>query len=284
MATIVIATSYAPNQLYNIPLSELLPDSNQPRKYLDPAAQDELTASVVQHGVLEPVIFRQENGLCYVVAGERRCEAARKAGLSSIPAIFIDSQNYEEISLVENMLRSDLTPVEEAEALLRLQKNHEYKQEDLARMLGKSAPTISVSLSLNKLPQAIRDECRKDPSVPKRVLIDIAAKKQERSMLKASDAYKASVNPQNNPRPGGKVTKAQSAMNAMDAAGRKIAFLDLQSLMPEERGNFTAALAVLKEIIETAQTATKESTAVKTSQGKTTPKAAAPAKKKAGKK
>ena len=284
MATIVISPSYAPNQLYDIPLSELLPDLNQPRKYLDPAAQDELTASVVQHGVLEPVIFRQENGLCYVVAGERRCEAARKAGLSSIPAIFIDSQNYEEISLVENMLRSDLTLVEEAEALVRLQKNHDYKQEDLARMLGKSVPTISVSLSLNKLPQAIRDECRKDPSVPKRVLIDIAAKKQERSMLKAYDAYKTSVNPRINPKTGGNVTKAQSTMNAMDAAGRKIASLDLQSLSPEEKGTFTAALAVLKEIIETAQKATKETTMGRTFQGKTTPKAATSAKKKAGKK
>lgn len=174
--------------------------------------------------------------------------------------------------------------MEEAEALERLQKSHDYKQEDLARMLGKSVPTISVSLSLNKLPPAIRDECRKDPSVPKCVLIDISAKKQERSMLKAYDAYKASVNPKNNPKPVGKVTKAQSTMNAMDAAGRKIVSLDLQSLSSEEKGTYTAALAVLKEIIETAQRTAKEPAAVGTSQGKTTPKAAAPAKKKARRK
>ena len=80
------------------------------------------------------------------------------------------------------------------------------------------------------------------------------------------------------------MTKAQSAMNAMDAAGRKIAFLDLPSLSPEERGTFIAALTVLKEIIETAQTATKEPTAVKTYRGKTAPKATAPAKKKARRK
>ena len=103
-------------------------------------------------------------------------------------------------------------------------------------------------------------------------------------MLKAYDAYKASVNPRNNPKPGGNVTKAQSAMNAMDAAGRRIASLDLQSLSPEEKGTFTAALAVLKEIVETAQAATKEPAAVGKSQRKTALKATTPVKKKAGKK
>jgi ParB family transcriptional regulator, chromosome partitioning protein len=92
--------TFVRNQLYNINLSDLQPDPNQPRKYLDPTALDELTASVVQHGVIEPIVFRQENGLLYVVAGERRVAAARKAGLATIPAIFIDSQNHAEISLV----------------------------------------------------------------------------------------------------------------------------------------------------------------------------------------
>ena len=135
--------SYVRNRLYFVPLSDLQPDPNQPRKYLDATALEELTASIVQHGVLEPILFRQENGLLYVVAGERRCAAARKAGLVSIPALFIDSQNYAEISLVENLLRQDLTAVEEAEALDRLRQDYAYKQEDLARMIGKSQPIIS---------------------------------------------------------------------------------------------------------------------------------------------
>ncbi len=67
--------TYTPNQLYSVPLAELQSDPNQPRKYLDPQALEELTASVVQHGILEPILFRQDKqtGLLYVVAGERRC-------------------------------------------------------------------------------------------------------------------------------------------------------------------------------------------------------------------
>ena len=100
---------YVRNQLYSIPLAELLPDPNQPRKFLDPAALDELAASIAQHGVLEPILFRAEAGQNFVVAGERRCSAARQAGLASIPAICIDGQNHAEIALVENLLRQDLT-------------------------------------------------------------------------------------------------------------------------------------------------------------------------------
>jgi ParB family chromosome partitioning protein len=115
-----------------------------------------------------------DSGLNYVVAGERRCATARQASLVSIPGIFIDSQNHTEIALVENLLRQDLTAVEEAEALSRLQEDHQYQQDDLVRIFGKSKATISETLSLNKLPQEIRDECRTDPSVPKRTLIEIA--------------------------------------------------------------------------------------------------------------
>ncbi|MCX5856123.1 MAG: ParB/RepB/Spo0J family partition protein [Deltaproteobacteria bacterium] len=227
--------SYVRNHLYFVPLADLQPDPNQPRKYLDSTALAELTASIVQHGVLEPILFRQESGLLYVVAGERRVAAARKAGLVSIPALFIDSQNYAEISLVENLLRSDLTAVEEAEALDRLQKEHAYKQEDLVRMLGKSQPVISSTMSINRLPQAVRDECRKDPSISKRVLIEIAAKKREDSMLAAYVKYKASLNPRKKTQTGVKVSKAQSTFNVMDNAEGKIKTLEIQNLSAEEK-------------------------------------------------
>ena len=151
-----------------VPLAELQPDPTQPRKYMDPVALDELTASVSQMGIIEPVVCRQDpaTGLVYVVAGERRCAAARKAGLATVPAVFIDGANYAEIALVENLLRQDLNPVEEAEALQRLMDDHAYQQDQLATIIGKSQPTISKSLSLNRLPKEIRDECRQDPTVP----------------------------------------------------------------------------------------------------------------------
>ncbi|MCX5855777.1 MAG: ParB/RepB/Spo0J family partition protein [Deltaproteobacteria bacterium] len=108
-----ITESYARNQLYFISLNEIHPDPDQPRKYLDPAALQELTESIRQHGVLQPILFRQDKGgLLFVVAGERRCAAARMAGLVSIPAVYTESANYDELALIENILRSDLTPVE----------------------------------------------------------------------------------------------------------------------------------------------------------------------------
>ncbi len=75
---------------------------------------------------------------------------------------------------MENLLRQDLNPVEEAEALQRLMDAHAYQQDQLVEIIGKSKATISESLSLNRLPQAIRDECRQDPTVPKNVLVEIA--------------------------------------------------------------------------------------------------------------
>jgi len=114
--------TYLPNQLFQVPLAELQPDPAQPRKYMDPVALDEMTASVGQVGIIQPIVCRQDpaTGLVYVVAGERRCAAARKAGLPTVPAVFIEGGNYAEIALVENLLRQDLNPVEEAEALQRL--------------------------------------------------------------------------------------------------------------------------------------------------------------------
>jgi len=173
--------TYAVNQLHLVPLAELQPDPTQPRKYMDPVALEELTASVSQMGIIQPVVCRQDpaTGLVYTVAGERRCAAARKAGLAAVPAVFIDGANYAEIALVENLLRQDLNPVEEAEALKRLMDDHAYPQDQLAAIIGKSQPTISESLSLNRLPKEIRDECRQDPAVPKNVLVVIARKKHD---------------------------------------------------------------------------------------------------------
>ena len=147
--------------------------------------------------------------------------------------------------------RADLTAVEEAEALDRLQKSKSYKQEDLARIMGKSVTTISQTLSLNRLPQAIRDECRKDPVVPKRVLIEIAVKKQERSMLKAYEAYKASVNPGKKEKKGSGVTLVQGALKAVQAAQKKIEALNAGDLNQEEKEALTPALNGIKRVVET---------------------------------
>ncbi|MBA4319034.1 MAG: hypothetical protein C0412_11605 [Flavobacterium sp.] len=109
--------TYKTRKLYQLDIALLKPDQNQPRKYFDETAINELTESIKQLGVLQPVIFRvDENNNPILVAGERRFMASQKAGLSKIPAIYIDGK-ADEIAIVENLLRMDLTALEEAEAL-----------------------------------------------------------------------------------------------------------------------------------------------------------------------
>jgi len=177
-------------KLYNLSLNDLLTDPNQPRKVMEGQALDELAASIGKHGILEPILFRRhEDGNLIVVAGERRIAAARKAGLSFIPAIYVDG-NCSEIALVENLLRQDLTAVEEAEALQRLMEQQKYTHEQLSGVIGKARTTISDILLINRLPQEIRDDCRGNRLVSKKILIDIARKKQERAMFTAYNSYK----------------------------------------------------------------------------------------------
>jgi ParB family chromosome partitioning protein len=248
---------YEINRLYQVPLAELQPDPVQPRKYIDPVALAELTASIAQMGIIEPVVCRQDpvTGLVYVIAGERRCAAARKAGLAAVPAVFIDGANYAEIALVENLLRQDLNPVEEAEALQRLMDDHACQQEQLAAIIGKSQPTISESLSLNRLPKEIRDECRQDPKVPKRVLIEIARKKQERGMLtqfrkyreqQAKSAAKLGEAAEARER---KRTRAEAVAHGIDLPANKIGDLEFPDCTETERSLIIAAMTTLQETL-----------------------------------
>ncbi|MCX5820131.1 MAG: ParB/RepB/Spo0J family partition protein [Deltaproteobacteria bacterium] len=255
--------TYVKNQLYMAPLAELQPDPKQPRKYMDPVALEELTASVSQMGIIQPVICRQDpaTGLVYTVAGERRCAAARKAGLSAVPAVFIDGTNYAEIALVENLLRQDLNPVEEAEALQRLMDDHAYQQDQLAAIIGKSQPTISESLSLNRLPKEIRDECRQDPAVPKNVLVVIARKKQERSMLTQFRKYRdqqakaATKETADATAPTQrKRTRAEAVVNSIAMMASKIGDLEFPDFSAEDRAMLIETMTSMKDTLEAAIT------------------------------
>jgi ParB family transcriptional regulator, chromosome partitioning protein len=179
------AKRYVIGKLYNLEIANLSPDSAQPRKHIDEQALAELKASIEKHGVLQPVLVRLEQGKFLLVSGERRYLASLAAGLPTIPAI-VTNGDPAEISLVENLLREDFTAIEEAEAVERLRTSHNYQLSDLSGVLGKSPSTISEILSLNKLPDTIKDECRNDPKAARTVLAEIAKqrtwKKCERSI------------------------------------------------------------------------------------------------------
>jgi len=186
-------TPYIKGTLYSIPCDSLQTDPNQPRKFFDQEPLDHLVASVQDHGLLQPVLFRvDQDGNLFIVAGERRLQAVRKANLESIPAILTEG-NPDEIALMENILREDLTVIEFAEALDRIMKEHNYTQEQLTGIIGKAKSTISEILSLINLPDHIRDELRKDPKVSRKALIKIAKKKKPESILKAYNKHKEKI-------------------------------------------------------------------------------------------
>lgn len=247
------APKYEKGKLYNISIIDFRKDPNQPRKYFDPEALEELAASIKKHGILQPVLFRPyEQGYLTIVAGERRIEAAKIAGVNMIPALMVEG-NTDEIALVENLQRKDLMPVEEAEALDRMMKNHNYNQEDLSGIVNKSQPMISGILSLNRLPQQIRDECRSDPTVPRAILIAIAKKKQERAMLRLYNEYRAKGMTREEIKQEGRSHKVKTAgqyANLIDVLDKQLCGLDRNDWTEDDKVLLRDALVNHRETVE----------------------------------
>ncbi|MGA2402680.1 MAG: ParB/RepB/Spo0J family partition protein [Syntrophobacteraceae bacterium] len=245
--------TFSKGQIYSIDIGSLRPDPNQPRKHFDRGALEELTNSIRRQGVLQPVIFRlSKEGELLLVAGHRRLMAARNAGLEKIPAIFAEG-NPTEIALVENLLRENLTVIEEAEALDALMKEHRYTQEQLAETLGKGRSTISEILSLTKLPQRIRNECRVDPKCPKRVLIEIAKKKQQRAMETLYEKFKTRGLTSDEVRKLSRKKGRESVritFDQIESLRKRLASLDLVSLAPTDREKLRTGLDILRQKLD----------------------------------
>lgn len=141
-----------------VPVEELRPNREQPRRQIDEAALEELAQSIREHGILEPVLARRRREGGYViVAGERRWRAAQKAGLKEIP-VFVRELSEEaafEAALVENLQREDLSPIETARAFQRLVEEHGHSQESVAARVGKDRSTVANMLRLLKLPEDV---------------------------------------------------------------------------------------------------------------------------------
>ena len=182
--------AYKKGKLYALKVDDVQPDREQPRRSFDADAILELSQSIHRHGVLQPVLFRAGiEGELMLVAGQRRWQAARQAGLTVIPGIYTDGDPAE-IALVENLLRQDLTAIEESEAINRLKLAHSYPLEQLHGILGKSVSTLSEILSLIKLPAEIRDECRADQKIARSVLLEISKLSTDEEMLALYRQYR----------------------------------------------------------------------------------------------
>lgn len=210
----------AAEQVRQLAIDSVRPNPDQPRKIFDPEKLEELTASIRQHGVMQPLVVVEREGSYMIAAGERRWRAAQAAGLKEVPALVrqLDPRQLAELSLIENLQREDLTGLEEAQAFSDLMNGHGYTQEALAERLGKSRSHVANTLRLLNLaphekklleqgkfsPGHARAILSLEENSPERVLLVSAVIKQGLSVrqaeeqaqrLKTEQAEKASRKP-----------------------------------------------------------------------------------------
>jgi len=171
-----------------IDIERIEPNPHQPRKHFGDLS--EMVASIKEKGILEPILVRATESAGFVIiAGERRYQAAKIAGLRHLPCIEVDVDNRGmlEISLIENLQRKDLTPFEEAAAIQRLCDQFRYTHEEIARKLGKSRTVITEALSLNRMPEAVQERCRQADIESKSMLLQIVRQETEDEMHRLID-------------------------------------------------------------------------------------------------
>ncbi len=167
-----------------IAVDKLDPNPEQPR--VEIGSLEELTDSIKEKGVLEPLLVKPSglSGRWMIIAGERRWRAAREAGLREVPCIEmdVDDRAVAEIALIENMQRKDLTAWEEADGLKALCERFNYTHEEVARKVGKSRSTVTEALSIAAIPEAVRERCRRADIASKSLLLEIVRQPDEASM------------------------------------------------------------------------------------------------------
>lgn len=162
-----------------VPVNEIQPNRDQPRKHFDEEKLAELAASLKQHGLLQPIVVRRVEGRFELVAGERRLRAAQLAGIDRLPALVRELEDPLEIALIENLQREDLSPLEEAEALAQLIERHGYSHREVADILGKSRPYVSNTLALTRLPVSVKNDIHQEGSEVSRELLMAVARQED---------------------------------------------------------------------------------------------------------
>jgi ParB family chromosome partitioning protein len=149
-------------RLLEVPVESLTPNPYQPRRGFSPEALAELAASIKTSGILQPIVVRGRGDRYEILVGERRWRAAQQAGLGRVPVLIREASDADalELALVENLLREDLNPLEEAEAYHRLMAEFAWTQDELARRIGKDRSSIANALRLRRLPDVIQEDLR----------------------------------------------------------------------------------------------------------------------------
>lgn len=173
--------SHSVGRMIDIRLLE--PNPDQPRREIGELT--DLVASIKEKGVLEPILVRPVGEMYQIIAGERRYHAAQAAGLSIVPCIEleVDERGVLEISLIENLQRRDLDPFEEGDAISDLSERFGYTHEKISQKLGKSRTTITELLGIARIPERVREICRRADISSKSLLIEIARQPTDEAMV-----------------------------------------------------------------------------------------------------
>jgi ParB family chromosome partitioning protein len=167
-----------------IPIDRLMANPEQPRQVIGDLS--DLTASILEKGVLEPILVRhdRETDLFMIISGERRYRASIAAGLTEVPCIEkdVDDAEVAEIALIENLQRKDLTAFEEAEGLQSLIDRFGYTHEQVAKKIGKARSSVTETLSLNTIPEDVRELCRQKQVLSKSMLLQIVRQPNRQKM------------------------------------------------------------------------------------------------------
>ena len=248
---------YQDGSFIKIDIQDIQPDPNQPRKHFDQEGLAELAESIKQRGVIQPVIVRFDAGNnVLLIAGERRYRAAKMAGLSSLPAIVKNDDKPNEIALIENIQREDLKPMEEAEALAQLMAEYEYTQEQLAKVVGKSRTRVTQLLSLNRLPEEIKAECRETNTFSRRLLVEVAGQKSPEEMrdlfkqVKKNNLSSEQIRSLKKRPPQIRRRKASIFLEKVQYFSHSISKFDLDSLEDAEKVEIIKELEKTKELID----------------------------------
>lgn len=273
---------YEDRKIYDIPVDELLEDKEQPRKYFKKEALEALKESIKSYGLMQPIVFRQgeTDGKLMIVAGERRFRAIKSilsdakdnpgdpksqeilGRFEKIQGVFVASK-HKEISLIENVQRENLNPVELAEGLEMLQKPGHTGLEFLSTLIGKSVSSVSEILSINKLTKEIRNEARKRNDISQWVLVEVAKSRkpevQARKWEKLKDSGLTQAAYRKKKKDAAEKSEGQkfnfgSSMRAVKTASTQLQKLkgpEIESISTKERQELREQLEALRAELET---------------------------------
>jgi ParB family chromosome partitioning protein len=260
-ADVFFGTSADLPRIVELDLAKVVANPDQPRRTFDTEKLEELAASIAESGLIHPITVRRtERNTYMIVAGERRFRAFGLLGRKSIPAI-ISEGGMDELALIENIQREDLSPIDEYRAVARLIEKHGYSQADAAKVLGKSRVSINELLGLRALAPAIVED-RRVQRTPKSTLIEIARAGDDAAQLKlwaAMEDRPTTVRAVRSARNGGAVRNEMSLLVAALRAGRL--FSNALRCLPEQaKSNWKeiASLSVrLLELLDQAHEASE---------------------------